>query len=99
MAISVCASAKSEGEGGTERCGRTIGYRISTRSRLEARSRRRRFPNPKLDAIQGPLWIAPRSLDAAPQEELMATMQTIESESTLVGASAHIIGVARKPTD
>ena len=29
----------------------------------------------------------------------MATMRTIESESTLVGASAHIMGIARKPTD
>src|SRR5215469_15176033 len=57
------------------------------------------FPNPKLGAIEGPLWIAPQSLDAAPQEELMATMRTIESESTLVGASVHIMGIARKPTD
>jgi NAD(P)H-dependent flavin oxidoreductase YrpB (nitropropane dioxygenase family) len=57
------------------------------------------FPNPKLGAIEGPLWIAPQSLDAAPQEELMATMRTIESESTLVGASADIMGIARKPTD
>ena len=57
------------------------------------------FPNPKLGAIEGPLWIAPQSLEAAPQEELMATMRTIESESALVGASAHIMGIATEATD
>jgi NAD(P)H-dependent flavin oxidoreductase YrpB (nitropropane dioxygenase family) len=54
------------------------------------------FPNPKLGAIEGPLWIAPQSLDAAPQEELMATMRTIEGESTLVGRKRSYYGHCKK---
>ena len=56
------------------------------------------FPAPKLCAIEGPLWIAPQWLDSAPQDEVMATMRAIEGEATLIGASAHIMGVAKKPT-
>src|SRR5580704_3362501 len=57
------------------------------------------FPNPRLCAIEGPLWTVPESATAAQQEELMATVRALENEVTLIGASAHIMGIAIKPND
>jgi ubiquinone/menaquinone biosynthesis C-methylase UbiE len=57
------------------------------------------FPNPRLCAIEGPLWMAPESATAGQQEELMKTMRALESEATLIGASAHIMGIANSPSD
>ena len=37
------------------------------------------------------------SVSAGQHERLMATMRELENESTLVGASAHIMGIAIKP--
>jgi SAM-dependent methyltransferase len=57
------------------------------------------FPAPRLCAIEGPLWTVPESVTAEQQEGLMATMRKLENEVTLIGASAHIMGVATKPND
>jgi ubiquinone/menaquinone biosynthesis C-methylase UbiE len=55
------------------------------------------FPSPKLCAVEGPLWTVQGSASAEQQEQLMATMRAVENEITLVGASAHIMGIATKP--
>ena len=57
------------------------------------------FPNPTLSAIEGPLWTVPESATAMQQEEFMATVRALENEVTLIGASAHIMGIATKPKD
>ena len=57
------------------------------------------FPAPRLCAIEGPLWTVPESATAEQQEGLMATMRRLENEVTLIGASAHIMGIATKPND
>ena len=56
------------------------------------------FSNPKLCAIEGPLWTVPEwATTADHQEELLATVRALENEPTLVGASAHIMSIATKP--
>jgi SAM-dependent methyltransferase len=55
------------------------------------------FPAPRLCAIEGPLWTAPELTTAAQQEKLMAITRSLENEGTLIGASAHIMGIATKP--
>ncbi len=57
------------------------------------------FSNPRLCAIEGPLWTVPELATAEQQEELMATVRALESEVTLIGASAHIMGIATKPNE
>lgn len=57
------------------------------------------FPNPSLCAIEGPLWTVPESGTTEQQERLMATMRELENEVTLIGASAHVMGIATKPND
>jgi SAM-dependent methyltransferase len=57
------------------------------------------FPAPRLCAIEGPLWTVPESATAEQQEGLMGTMRKLENEVTLIGASAHIMGIATKPND
>ena len=55
------------------------------------------FPNPRLCAIEGPLWTMPEPPDVEQREELMAIVRALENEVTLIGASAHIMGIATKP--
>lgn len=55
------------------------------------------FPNPTLCAIEGPLWTVPEPATAGQQRTLIETMRRIESEVTLIGASAHIMAIAAKP--
>jgi SAM-dependent methyltransferase len=55
------------------------------------------FPNPTLCAIEGPLWTVPESISFEQSEELMATVRALETEPTLIGASAHIMGIAIAP--
>jgi SAM-dependent methyltransferase len=55
------------------------------------------FPDPRLCAIEGPRWTVPEFTTAEEQKELMATVRAIEDEATLIGASAHIMGIATKP--
>jgi SAM-dependent methyltransferase len=50
------------------------------------------FPSAKLYAIEGPIWTP--ELQAA--EPLMAILRSLENEGTLIGASAHIMGIGRK---
>jgi SAM-dependent methyltransferase len=57
------------------------------------------FPNPRLYAIEGPLWTVPELSTAEQREGLMATMRELENEATLIGASAHIMGIATKPIE
>ncbi len=57
------------------------------------------FPTPRLCAIEGPVWTVPESATADRQKALMATMRELESEVTLIGASAHIMGIATKPVE
>ncbi len=57
------------------------------------------FPNAKLCAIEGPLWTPPESASAEQREQLIATVRALENEVTLMGASAHIMGIATKPND
>jgi SAM-dependent methyltransferase len=52
------------------------------------------FPDTKLCAIEGPLW---NVQEPEAVEQLMATMRALENEITLIGASAHIMGIAAKP--
>lgn len=52
------------------------------------------FADPKLCAIEGPNWSVTDSVAEEQQEEVMATMRAIESEPSLIGASAHIMGIA-----
>lgn len=54
------------------------------------------FGNPRLCAIEGPLWTVPESSSPEEQSRLMAITRTLESEPTLIGASAHIMGIAIK---
>jgi SAM-dependent methyltransferase len=57
------------------------------------------FPNPILCAIEGPLWTVSESVTVEQREELMAIVRALENEATLIGASAHIMGIATKPND
>jgi len=57
------------------------------------------FPDPKLCAIEGPVWTVPEVATAEQQAALMATVRALESEATLIGASAHIMGIATKPNN
>lgn len=54
------------------------------------------FPQATLCAIEGPLWAVPESTTAEQRDAQMATMRALENEATLIGASAHIMGVATK---
>lgn len=54
------------------------------------------FPDAKLYAIEGPIWTVPELATAEQQEALMATMRALENEATLIGASAHIMGIATR---
>jgi len=56
------------------------------------------FQSPKLCAIEGPIWTVPEWA-AEQQDQLMATVRAIENEATLIGASAHIMGIATKPNN
>jgi hypothetical protein len=55
------------------------------------------FPTPRLCAIEGPLWTVPELATVEQQENLMVTTRALENEVTLIGASAHIMGIATKP--
>lgn len=51
------------------------------------------FPNPNVCAIEGPFWNVHES---ALPEQLLATVRAVENEPALIGASAHILGIATK---
>lgn len=54
------------------------------------------FRDVTLCAIEGPLWAVPELTTIEQHDALMATMTSLETEATLIGASAHIMGVATK---
>jgi SAM-dependent methyltransferase len=54
------------------------------------------FPNARLCAIEGPLWTVHEPSSDAERDALMAVMRTLESDASLIGASAHIMGIATK---
>jgi SAM-dependent methyltransferase len=55
------------------------------------------FPTPKLCAIEGPVWTMPELTTAEQRNRLMTIARSLENEATLIGASAHIMGIAIKP--
>lgn len=55
------------------------------------------FPDPRLCAIEGPLWAPPDSVTPEQQAQLILTVRALETEATLMGASAHIMAIAIKP--
>lgn len=55
------------------------------------------FPRVTLCAIEGPLWTVPESTTTGQWHAMMVTMRALESEATLIGASAHIMAIAAKP--
>jgi SAM-dependent methyltransferase len=55
------------------------------------------FPDPKLCSIEGPLWNMHGLPGGEQQEQLLSTVRALENEPTLIGASAHIMGIATKP--
>lgn len=54
------------------------------------------FTDVTLRGIEGPVWAPPAPASAEEQEQLMQIMRSIETDSTLMGASAHIMAVARR---
>jgi SAM-dependent methyltransferase len=54
------------------------------------------FPSPRICAIEGPLWTMPQPQTTEHWNGLMETLRTLESEPSLIGASAHIMGIASK---
>jgi SAM-dependent methyltransferase len=54
------------------------------------------FPDTKLCAVEGPVWNVEDPATAEQREQLLATMTAVENETTLIGASAHIMGIATK---
>ncbi len=50
--------------------------------------------------VEGPAWLIPRAFerwdDAASREQVLAAIQRIEREPSLLGVSAHLLAVARK---
>lgn len=54
------------------------------------------FSEPKLCAIEGPLWGVQEPAEDQERERLLEMMRAVEGESTLIGASAHIMGIAKK---
>ena len=52
------------------------------------------FPNPTLYAIEGPIWTIPDSASDQDLQQYLATMTALETEPTLIGASAHLMAIA-----
>jgi len=59
------------------------------------------FAPPQVLAVEGPLWLMSNLeqhlSDVKRRERLLAALRRIEAEPTLVGASAHLLAVARRP--
>lgn len=54
------------------------------------------FPSAQVCAIEGPIWNVQEPNTAEQREQLMAAVRAIESEPALMGASAHMMGIATK---
>jgi ubiquinone/menaquinone biosynthesis C-methylase UbiE len=60
------------------------------------------FKDVVLKAIEGPVWqdelVAKLSEDSPSWDKLLSLLETIEEEPSLMGASAHIMGIGKKDT-
>ncbi len=63
---------------------------------LKAELKEGGFSSVQLCAIEGPIWNVQEPDTAEQREQLMATVRAIESEPALIGASAHMMGIAMK---
>jgi len=67
------------------------------RSELEAAG----FADVRILGVEGPAWILPdfdaRWDDAALKKDLLDVARALESESSILGLSAHLLGIGRKP--
>jgi SAM-dependent methyltransferase len=54
------------------------------------------FADPALLAIEGPVWAVAEATTVESRDALMRIMRIIENEPTMIGASAHIMGVAKR---
>ena len=67
------------------------------RSELEAAG----FVDVRILGVEGPAWILPdfdaRWDDAALKKDLLDVARALESESSVLGISAHLLGIGRKP--
>jgi SAM-dependent methyltransferase len=54
------------------------------------------FASPALCAIEGPVWMISEPATPEHHEALLSSLRKIEREPTLLGASAHIMAIARK---
>ena len=70
---------------------------------LEAEVRAAGFATLELVGVEGPAWLLPdldaRWRDPAERERLLWAARALEREPTLLGLSAHVLVVGRKPTD
>ncbi|WP_321474988.1 class I SAM-dependent methyltransferase [uncultured Paludibaculum sp.] len=68
---------------------------------LRAEIQRGGFVNPTIFAVEGPAYIAPdleaRWRDPARRAFLLEVLRRLEREETLLGASQHLLAIARKP--
>lgn len=57
--------------------------------------------NAQVLGVEGPGWMLPdlgaRWKDAALQKDLLDVARALESEASVLGASAHLLGIGRKP--
>ena len=67
------------------------------RSELEAAG----FRGVRILGVEGPAWILQdfeaRWMDAKLRKDMLEVARVLESESAILGASAHFLGIARKP--
>jgi SAM-dependent methyltransferase len=56
------------------------------------------FRRPMLYAIEGPIWMVPEPQTDEERVALMTIMRRMESDPALIGASAHIMAIAKKTT-
>jgi hypothetical protein len=59
------------------------------------------FGDVRILGVEGPAWILPdfdaRWGDAALKKDLLDVAKILESESSILGVSAHLLGIGRKP--
>jgi len=59
------------------------------------------FSDPKVFGVEGPGWLVgdfdSRWADPVLRDDLMAVARALESEPTVIGVSAHLLGIGRKP--
>lgn len=60
------------------------------------------FEPPRILAVEGPVWTAAHFsaawADPAQREELLSLLAQVEEEPSMLGASAHLLAIARRPS-